>query len=137
MEKSVVRQLRINGGLAILLFLLGSPFGPHKAFATYADDLPVEKVVALFPKSWAPNARANWAKVRAALARAHLDDNRSMVLYALATIRVETVSFSPAAERPNRYSRKDDTVGYAGIHGVVVQRDFGAYDSTLRFTKNG
>jgi len=131
------KRFRFSQASIFLVLLFSGFLGSGEAAEGYADRIPVEKVVGLFPKSWASNVISNWPKVRAALRRQHLDDDREITLYALATIRVETVSFSPVAEKPSQYSRHNDEVGYAGITGIIVERDFGSYDSTLRFTKSG
>jgi hypothetical protein len=102
-----------------------------------ASRVPTDAVAALFPKKAAKNVSANWPLVQAELQHFGLGDSRPMIIYALATIRVETGSFSPDPEQPSSYSKTIDRPGYAGIQASGVERPYGAYDSTIRFKKDG
>ena len=103
---------------------------------TFLDELTVEDVLALFPPNAAERIKANWPLLAASLKEQHLT-SREMVLYTLGTIDAETwPKFSPAPERPSRFSKSIDRAGYAGIQDSATTREFGSYDSTIRF-KNG
>ena len=102
-----------------------------------ASRIRSDAVVALFPKKAAKNVSANWPLVQTELQHFGLGDSRPMIIYALATIRVETGTFSPDPEQPSRYSKTIDRPGYAGIQASGTERPYGAYDSTIRFRKDG
>jgi hypothetical protein len=102
---------------------------------TFLDNLTVDDVAAMFSPADRKRIKENWPLVAASLKRWHLTD-RDIVLYVIATIDAETYpKFSPAAEQANKYSRKTDKAGYAGIQDPGTVRPFGAYDSTIRFDK--
>jgi predicted chitinase len=105
--------------------------------ANLASRIRSEAVVALFPKKAAKNIAANWPLVQTELQRFGLGDSRPMIIYALATIRVETGTFAPNPEQPSRYSKTLDRPGYAGIQASGTDRPYGAYDSTIKFRKDG
>lgn len=123
-------------GCLVLLSAAG-PAAAAGAAAPYADTLSVGQVALLFPKNARPNVRANWPVVRRELELHQVGDSKAIVLYALATIRAETPGFSPAPERPNRFSKKRDRVTYAGVSDAGAERPFGGYDSTIRFDSHG
>jgi predicted chitinase len=75
--------------------------------------------------------------VQAELKRFGLGDSKEIIIYALATIRAETSIFTPMPERPSKYSKTLDRASYAGIQDPGTERPFGAYDSTIRFRKDG
>jgi len=101
------------------------------------DRVTLQQVAALYPKRAKANVQANWPFVREELKRFGLGDDKEIVIYALATIRVETSSFTPQPERPSQYSKTIDRASYQGIQDPGTERPFGAYDSTIRFRKDG
>lgn len=101
------------------------------------ERVSVELVSAVYPKAARTNVVANWPLVQAALKDFGIGDSKSLVIYTLATIRVETGTFSPDPEKPSKYSRTVDRAGYAGIQDPGTERPFGAYDSTIRTRKDG
>ncbi|HEV3074022.1 MAG TPA: hypothetical protein VHB47_06345 [Thermoanaerobaculia bacterium] len=126
----IVAALPLLWGMATLAATAG-------AAIEYVDHLSSAQVARLFPKQARRNVLANWPVVRGELKRHHLGDSRAVVLYALATIRVEASSFSPLPERPSAFSKTKDRVTYAGVADAGTERPFGSYDSTIRFDKNG
>jgi putative chitinase len=118
--------------------LAASPWqAPLAAERDFGSQVTEEQVAALFPKRARRNVFANWPLVQRELRNYGLSQSRDMVIYALATIRVETGTFSPAPELPSSYSKTLDRPGYAGIQASGVGRPFGAYDSTIRFKNDG
>lgn len=102
---------------------------------TFLDHLTVNDVATMFPPADRKRVKANWPIIAASLKRHHLT-SRDIVLYVIATVDAETYpKFSPAPERPSKYSRKEDKVGYQGIQGASTTRPFGGYDSEIKFVK--
>jgi putative chitinase len=121
-----------------LLLGTGAALAPTPgAELEYVDHLSSAQIARLFPKPARHNVLANWPVVRVELKRHHLGDSKALVLYALATIRVEASSFSPLPERPSAFSKTRDRVTYAGVADAGTERPFGSYDSTIRFDKDG
>ncbi|HEV7515250.1 MAG TPA: hypothetical protein VGR07_03020 [Thermoanaerobaculia bacterium] len=101
------------------------------------DRIAIDQVATLYPKKAKANVHANWPFVQAELKRFGLGDSREIIIYALATIRVETSTFTPKPESPSDYSKTLDRASYAGIQDPGTERPFGAYDSTIRFRNDG
>lgn len=132
-------SLLYNAVLAGIL-LLPKP-GPSQSLAavspTFADTISSDEVAGLFPAQARGNVLKNWPIVRSALNEAGLGRSRNLVIYALATIRVETRMFSPTDERPSKYSRTVDRASAMGIQDSGSVRPYGAYDSTVRTNDDG
>jgi predicted chitinase len=128
---------------ALLLFILelslaqDRPAAQKPANAIFVDTVPVSEVANLFPLNAHPNVEQNWPIVQAAFNKAGLGTSRNLVIYAIATIRVETGTFSPSDERPNKYSKTVDRASTMGIQDPGTTRPYGAYDSTLRTDRDG
>lgn len=103
----------------------------------YVEKLKTEHVAALFPKNARTNVSTNWPLVKAELKQYGLADSKALIVYALATIRVETGRFSPTPELPSTYSKTIDKAGYAGIRDPGTERPFGAYDSSITYGRDG
>jgi hypothetical protein len=141
MQQARGRLPKIKLGMVFAgLLLLSSAVALTGVVSTeveYADRVSSDQVACLFPQRARQNVIANWPVVRTELKRHNLGDAKEMILYALATIRVETSGFSPAPERPSRFSKSQDRVSYAGVNDAGTERSFGSYDSTLRVDKAG
>jgi hypothetical protein len=94
-----------------LLFVEGS----IAADSPIIDRITTSQVAVLFPPKSKPNVEANWPMVKAELTRIGLGNSREVIIYALATIRVETGTFTPEPERPSKQSKTLDRASYAGI----------------------
>jgi predicted chitinase len=105
--------------------------------ATFVETLSTSEIAGLFPPAAHTNVLQNWPIVQAALKNAGLGSSRNLVIYAIATIRVETGTFSPMDERPSTYSKTTDRASTMGIEDAGAARPYGAYDSTLRTDKGG
>jgi hypothetical protein len=90
-----------------------------------------------FPDKAKTNVHDNWPLVQEELKSVGLGNNNILIAYAVATILVETSTFSPTPEEPSEKSKTTDCPGYAGIHEKCIERRFGQYDSTVRFDKDG
>ena len=128
---------------ALLLAICGTanfqdrPAGNEPHATAYADTLSVSEVASLFPPKAHSNVEQNWPIVQSALKKAGLGASRSLVIYTIATIRVETGTFSPSDERPSKYSKTVDRASTMGIQDPGTTRPYGAYDSTLRTDQDG
>jgi hypothetical protein len=120
---------------AILLPLLSA--GAEGLKTELVGRITKEQVAALFPRTAKANVHANWPLVQTELQRFGLGDSKEVVVYALATIRVETSNFSSDPEQPSTHSTTIDRPGYGGIQASGTERPFGAYDSTMRLRKDG
>lgn len=120
---------------AILLPLLSA--GAEDLKTELVERITKEQVATLFPSAAKENVHTNWPLVQTELRQFGLGDSKEVVVYALATIRVETSNFSPDPERPSTYSKTIDQPSYAGIQAPGTERPFGKYDSTLTFRKDG
>ena len=115
----------------------GHPAAPKPPASIFADTLSVSEVASLFPPAAHTNVAQNWPIVQAALDKAGLGASRNLVIYTIATIRVETGTFSPSDERPSKYSKTVDRASTMGIQDPGKTRPYGAYDSTVRTDKDG
>ena len=115
----------------------GRSAAPESSAAIFVDTLSTTEIAALFPRTAHNNVLNNWPIVKAALKNAGLGSSRNLVIYAIATIRVETGTFSPTDERPSKYSKTTDRASTMGIQDSGTTRPYGAYDSTLRTDKDG
>jgi hypothetical protein len=129
------------GGPGVTASVCASAQCPHSRSPAkgvdYIDRIRIAQIAALFPKTAKRNVEANWPLVRAELKRLGFGSNREIVVYTLATVRVENSAFSTDPESPSKYSKSTDKPGYAGIQEPGVERPFGAYDSTIRFHSDG